>query len=102
MTDGNRWYNWRKSQKSNRIPHINSSWAFSVLEFIGVEKNIIMDMPVEAKDESYCVIVVMMKICGLISLPPNLHQAYHNDAHTMDGCIKRLRWAVPRLTSYMG
>ena len=83
-TDGTLWYNWRKSQKSNRMAHINSSHASSVLQFIGVEKNIIRDMPVESRDESYCILSVMMKLCGLIYLPPNLHQAYHNDAHTMD------------------
>ena len=84
------------------MAHINSSHASSVLQFIGVERNIIRDMPVESRDESYCILSVMMKLCGLIDLPPNLHQAYHNDAHTMDGCMQRLRWAVPRLQSYLG
>ena len=59
-------------------------------------------MPVESRSESYCVLSVMMKLCGLIYLPPNLHQAYHNSAHTIDGCMERLRWAVPRLQSYLG
>ena len=70
--------------------------------FLGLEMTTIKEMSVEAKDESYCVLVLMMKLCGLITLPPYLHRAYHNQAHDMDSAIRRLRWAVPRLTSYMG
>ena len=59
--NGDLWYNWRQSKKSRRIPHINSGWAMSVLEFLGVERNIIMDMPVEAKCRTvlYSFIIVL-------------------------------------------
>ena len=102
MTNPDLWYNWRQSNKSRRIPHINAGWALAVLEFLGLERTTIKEMSVEAKDETYCVLVLMMKLCGLITLPPYLHRAYHNQDHCMDGAIRRLRWAVPRMTSYMG
>ena len=68
----------------------------------GVERVTIRAMSAESKDEIYCVAVLMMKLCGLIHLPPYLHSSYHNINHSMDGAIRRMRWAVPRMTSYLG
>ena len=39
----------------------------AVLEFFGLERTTIKEMSMEAKDESYCVLVLMMKLSGLIT-----------------------------------
>ena len=81
---------------------MNAGWAVALLEFLGVERVTIRAMSAESKDEAYCVTLLMMNHCGLIHLPHYLHSSYHNINHTMDGAIRRMRWAVPKMTSYLG
>ena len=81
LIDPELWYNWRKSNKSRRIAHMNVGWAVALLEFLGVERVTIRAMSAESKDEVYCVTLLMMNHCGLIHLPHYLHRSYHNIDH---------------------
>ena len=96
------WYNWRRSNKARRIPHMNLGWVIALLEFLGVDRATMRSMSAEAKDETYCVGLLMLYHCGLIHPPNFLHSSYHNPNHSMDGAIRRMRWAVPKMISYLG
>ena len=87
------WYNWRMSNKSKRIPNMNLQKVRTVLEFLGVDRATVREMSAETKDEVYCISLLMLYHCGLIYVPDYLHSSYRNPLHTMEGAIKRLRWA---------
>ena len=63
------WYNWRRSNKARRIPHMNLGWVIALLEFLGVDRATMRSMSAEAKDETYVVGLLMLYHCGRIHLP---------------------------------
>ena len=96
------WYNWHMNNKRNRIAHINLQKVRTLLEFPGVDSATVREMSAETKDEVYCLSALMLYHCGLIYVPDFLHSAYKNPLHSMEGALKRLRWACARMISFLG
>ena len=90
------------SNKRKRIPHMNLAKVRAVMEFLGVDKATVREMSAETKDETYCISLLMLYHCGLIYLPEYLHSSYRNPLHSMDGAIRRMRWACAKMISFLG
>ena len=67
------------------------------MEFLGVDSTTVREMSAETKDEVYCISLLMLYHCGLIYLPEYLHSSYLNPLHSMEGAIRRMRWACAKI-----
>ena len=91
LLDSNLWYNWRMSNKRQRLSHIHLQKVRTLMEFLGVDSATVREMSAEPKDKVYCVSALMLYHCGLIYVPDFLHSAYKNPLHSTEGALKRLR-----------
>ena len=50
----------------------------------------------------YCTVLIMLKILGLISLPPDLSPRYSHADHSFSGAMDRVRWLAEALVWDLG